>query len=71
MSAEQLDLDGEECVLNTRHDITDLRLAEDALRDSEARLMEAQRIGHVGSWSLDLASLRLIWSDEIYRIYER
>ena len=71
MSAERLDLDGEECVLNTVHDITELRQAEDALRDSEARLMEAQRIGHVGSWDLDIVSLRMTWSDEIYKIYER
>ncbi|MCZ7653327.1 MAG: PAS domain-containing protein [Rhodocyclaceae bacterium] len=53
------------------HDITELRRTEDALRQSEARLQEAQRIGHVGSWDLDLASLRLAWSDEIHKIYER
>jgi PAS domain S-box-containing protein len=71
MSAEPLSLDGEECVLNSVHDITELRRTEDALRQSEARLQEAQRIGHVGSWDLDLASLRLAWSDEIHKIYER
>lgn len=51
--------------------------AEQALRDREdearrlaAGLAEAQRIGHMGSWELDLASGRLVWSDEIYRIFE-
>ena len=33
-------------------------------------LSEAERIAHLGSWSLDLRSNRLDWSDEIYRIFE-
>lgn len=45
--------------------------AELALQESEKRLREAQRIGHIGSWDLDLTSLRITWSDELYRIYER
>jgi diguanylate cyclase (GGDEF)-like protein/PAS domain S-box-containing protein len=51
-------------------DITEQRRAEAALRESEARLKEAQRIAHVGSWELDLVSDRLAWSDEICRIFE-
>ena len=39
------------------------------LRDSEARLEEAQRIAHVGYWERDLDTNRIIWSDETYRIY--
>ncbi len=35
-------------------DITEQRRAEAALRESEARLKEAQRIAHIGSWELDL-----------------
>jgi len=51
-------------------DITEQRRAEAALRDSEARLKEAQRIAHVGSWELDLVSRQLTWSEEIFRIFE-
>jgi diguanylate cyclase (GGDEF)-like protein/PAS domain S-box-containing protein len=40
------------------------------LRQSEARLNQAQRSAHVGNWELDLVSNRLHWSDEIYRIFE-
>jgi PAS domain S-box-containing protein len=36
---------------------------------SEARLSEAQRIAHVGSWEWDVASDRVTWTDEMYRIY--
>jgi PAS domain S-box-containing protein len=46
------------------------RRAEVALQQSEASLKEAQRITHVGNWSLDLEANRLAWSDEIYRIFE-
>jgi PAS domain S-box-containing protein/putative nucleotidyltransferase with HDIG domain len=32
-------------------------------------LSKAQKISHVGSWELDLSTNRLIWSDEVYRIF--
>ncbi len=51
-------------------DITAQKLAEEALRKSEARLVEAQRIAQVGSWELDLRTHALHWSEEIYRIFE-
>ena len=44
--------------------------AEEILRQSEARLAEAQRLAHVGNWELDPASGTLTWSDEIYEILE-
>ena len=43
--------------------------AEQALRRSEASLAEAQRLSHVGSWSLDVDHNRLSWSDEVFRIF--
>ena len=51
-------------------DVTEKRLAEVALRESAQRLNEAQRIAQVGSWELELASGRLTWSDEIFRLFE-
>ncbi len=30
----------------------------------------AQQLAHIGSWSLDIVNNRLVWSDEIYRIFE-
>ncbi len=52
-------------------DTTDYKTAEAALQESEAMLKEAQRIGHVGSWELDIHSQRMTWSGELYRIYEQ
>ncbi len=42
---------------------------EQALRLSESRLIEAQRIAHLGNWDLDIARNSLWWSDEVYRIF--
>ncbi len=39
------------------------------LRESEARLEEAQRIAHVGHWERDLETDRVTWSAETYRIF--
>src|SRR5258706_4763108 len=49
-------------------DIEDLKRAEAALKESQRRLEEAQRIAHVGHWDRDLETRRITWSDEIYRI---
>ncbi len=36
----------------------------------EQRLEEAQRLGKIGHWQLDLVSGRLDWSNEVFRIFE-
>ena len=47
----------------------ELRESREVLRKSETLLAESQRIGHIGSWELNLVTNVLIWSDEIYRIF--
>ena len=42
--------------------------SDEAVRASEQRLKEAQRMAKVGHWSLDLRTRDFIWSDEVYRI---
>jgi diguanylate cyclase (GGDEF)-like protein/PAS domain S-box-containing protein len=32
-------------------------------------LLESQRLAHIGSWEWDVATDRVTWSDELYRIY--
>lgn len=52
-------------------DVTGRRLAEQALRERELDLAEAQRIAHVGSWSWDPATDKSTWSDEFRAIAGR
>ncbi len=65
------DAQGELQYLSTvMRDIRRQKRAEAALRESEARLSEAQRLARLGSWELDLRQNKLTWSDEIFRIFE-
>ncbi len=52
-------------------DISDRVRSERALRQSENRLTEAQRIAHVGDWLHDVSSDRIAWSEEMFRIVGR
>jgi PAS domain S-box-containing protein len=57
-------------LLGASLDITDRKHTEDSLRESEHKLAEAQRMAHLGHWEQDIATNKLIFSDEVYRIYE-
>ena len=45
------------------------RRAEEALQRNEAYFAEAQRLSHTGSFGWQVASGRIQWSDETYRIF--
>ncbi len=51
-------------------DITERKLVEAALRRRERNLNEAERIAQSGSWEYDLAADRVLWSDNMYRIFD-
>src|SRR5579863_4571894 len=59
----------------TNKDITERKLAEQALRQSQFYLSEGERLAHIGSWaSTDLGihwseDLNIYWSDEVYKIF--
>lgn len=57
-------------VVGIGRDITVQKEAEEKLRRSQHGLAAAQRMAHMGSWTLDVISNRLEWSDELYRIFE-
>ena len=58
-------------ILGVATDISDRRQIEEQLRRSEAYLLEAQRIAHVGSWEFDLATQKITWSAETFRMFGR
>ena len=59
-------------VVGLRIDVTALKAAEAALRDSESQLRHAHRIAHMGNWVSELTESgeteRIVWSAEAYDI---
>jgi PAS domain S-box-containing protein len=51
-------------------DVTERKRAEEELRQSEARLRDAQRLALLGNWEEDLVTRALIWSEQVFRIFE-
>ncbi|HET6226518.1 MAG TPA: ATP-binding protein, partial [Bacteroidia bacterium] len=50
-------------------DITENRKNQLALKTKTAQLVEAQRVGNIGSWEWDFINNKMVRSDEMYRIY--
>lgn len=50
-------------------DDTERKKIEKARQQSEQRLEKAQEIAHLGSWEFDLRKNKLLWSDQVYRIF--
>jgi len=57
--------------LRESNDRSQRERAEEALQRNEAYLAEAQRLSHTGSFGWCVASGKIYWSDETYRIFEQ
>src|SRR6266436_3845373 len=50
-------------------EVAERKRAEEKLRGSKAFLTEGQRISHTGSWSWNVSSGKVAWSEEHFRIF--
>jgi len=57
-----------QAIVANYRDITGRKQAELALQENERNLRRAQRIAHLGSWEMEIATGKSEWSDEFFRI---
>ncbi len=60
--------DGKRFVITTIMDITARQQTQEKLCKSEANLVAAQRVAHVGNWEYDVKTQKMTWSSELFRI---
>ncbi len=57
-------------VLGVTHDLTEQRLADVAVKESEERLTRAQQAGHIGTWDWDVTKDQVFWTDQAWQIFD-
>lgn len=69
LAVTEMLLQGRRLFLGSTKDITERKEYEGALLRSQETLKAAQRIAHLGSWSWEINTGKIEWSEEIYRIF--
>ena len=68
--ALQRDADGRPiAIIELNSDITERKRAEEELAHVKSLLERTQEISKTGGWEYDVATGKLTWTDEVYRIY--
>jgi len=70
VSSDLAVLNGRLCLITVGNDITERKQAEDEARQAAADLAEAQRVAKLGSWQLDVATDRIVLSDELCQMFD-
>ncbi|MFZ4563367.1 MAG: PAS domain S-box protein [Bacteroidales bacterium] len=58
-------------IVTVSRDVTRRKKVDEAMRQGEANLREAQRLSHLGSWEWTMATDTVKWSEELYHINGR
>ena len=69
LSAEPLEIDGQDCLLVASSDITERMKAQQALKESEARLSLAYQASRMGTFELNLQTGVNTWSRQLEEMY--
>jgi len=56
-------------VVGISRDITERKRAEERLKQSQALLSDANRIGRMGAWAFSVSDKKMTWSEELRTIY--
>ncbi len=57
-------------VSGTLQDVTEQKVTQTALRLTQTRYRDTQRLARIGNWEADIASGRSWWSEELYNMLE-
>lgn len=70
-TAGRIEWEGQPAAIGSAFDITDRKQTEQDLRESEAKLKQAQAAGKLGFWEFDLQTQTIYWSEQTYKLYGR
>jgi diguanylate cyclase (GGDEF)-like protein/PAS domain S-box-containing protein len=78
ISAKVQYLGEQDCLIGIIRDVSDLydelrlrKKTEIALHKSEAMLLEAQQLAHIGNWDYDVITGKITWSTQLFQILGR
>lgn len=69
ISSAHIVFQGKPAIVSVIRDVSERNKQNEAILESETRLVEVQRLSHVGSWEWGITEDRITWSEELYRIY--
>ncbi|MEN6543811.1 CHASE domain-containing protein [Parvibaculum sp.] len=55
-------------IIGTQRDVSAYKTLQASLEEDHKELLDAQRIGHAGSWKINLLTNQVTWTDQIYRM---
>jgi PAS domain S-box-containing protein len=56
-------------IVGTEQDITDRETLFQELAHSQSIYKQAETLAHIGSWSWEISNDKVVWTDELYRIF--